>query len=389
LVSLARLAAKLGHRSAFLLPGNFRELLGTKGRLLDHLALPILPIDHQGWLRTELSAYDLFAPDVVVDDCSITTGFATKLTGLPRISLLRTGSFPQGVSRSGATRHSLMDVRAIPDARNMDLKLPLSLAELMSGDVHIIPGIPSIEVLPVAIREDPRFIHAGPLLIEDYLFGHAATPEVANTATEEKGFATLRRFLDAQGSRPVVYVTFGLIAKPTSVLHECMEYLLTNGFAVVTSVGDPELTVSHPARYYDAPFLPMHFVCARALFAVHHSGCATYHYPILHALPSITIGTGRCDRDDVGLRLGELGVAVHLPATAADREFVERFRTAVNALSSDGILRQRHVEAERALAAEILQVESEFDMAEVLQAATRVARSRVTQRSAIGTAFEG
>jgi UDP:flavonoid glycosyltransferase YjiC (YdhE family) len=64
-------------------------------RLFRQTGVNVLDIDHRG-LRTEMVAYGRFSPDVVVDDLSLSTGYATALTGVPRVTIQRTGLFPGG-----------------------------------------------------------------------------------------------------------------------------------------------------------------------------------------------------------------------------------------------------------------------------------------------------
>jgi UDP:flavonoid glycosyltransferase YjiC (YdhE family) len=73
----------------------------------------------------------------------------------------------------------------------------------------------------------------------------------------------------------------------------------------------------------------MHYLCSNVELVVHHCGSGTYHYPIIHNVPTITIGTKSYDRDDVAARLEELGISIHIPAPDECEDFVGRFKEAV------------------------------------------------------------
>jgi hypothetical protein len=114
----------------------------------------------------------------------------------------------------------------------------------------------------------------------------------------------------------------------------------------------------------------MHFVCARADLMVHHCGSGTYHYPLLHGLPSITVGTQKYDRDDVAVRLEELGVSVHIPAPEECQRFVETFKSAVRRyFDPSGELMSWTKDQIETLRLEIERTVSAFDFAEVLRRA--------------------
>src|SRR5262249_26023457 len=84
--------------------------VGRMHPLLKKLGFNVLDIDHNGYytgIRTEIMAYQRYKPDVVVDDASVTTGYATRLTGIPRVAIQRTGVFPGGIPRNKNHRHSL------------------------------------------------------------------------------------------------------------------------------------------------------------------------------------------------------------------------------------------------------------------------------------------
>src|ERR671938_606149 len=69
LLALNRMLGGTSFETAFLVP---RSNHGT----MRQFGVNVLDIDHIGF-RTEVLAYKKFKPDVVVDDTSVTTGYAT------------------------------------------------------------------------------------------------------------------------------------------------------------------------------------------------------------------------------------------------------------------------------------------------------------------------
>jgi UDP:flavonoid glycosyltransferase YjiC (YdhE family) len=146
--------------------------------------------------------------------------------------------------------------------------------------------------------------------------------------------------------------------------------LLDNGLAVVSSISIPNLTDAQREAYYYANYLPMHFVCSNVDLMIHQCGSGTYHYPILHDLPTITVGSGCYDREDVAVRLMELGVSVHLPGPVEQSDFRERFKSAIDQYLTNpsGFLPQRE-EKLRGLNREIQETVAGFNFPEVLHSA--------------------
>ena len=64
---------------------------------------------------------------------------------------------------------------------------------------------------------------------------------------------------------------------------------------------------------------------------IHHCGAGTAQYPILFNLPSITVSTGRHERDRLALQLQSLGTSIHLDPTVEPSGFGSRFDEAVHA----------------------------------------------------------
>lgn len=359
LVALDRMLRGGSHRTAFLLPPD----LAAYGTML---GVSVLPIQHQGHLYSELKAYRDFSPDVVVDDCSITTLHASTLEGIPRVTIQRVGTFPFREPCNPAHSHSMdLSGELMSNMAGLGLGQPRSIPELFAAAAKIVPGIPSVEVLPEPLRGDPSYRYSGPLLVDDYLWG--ASTGGGETSAGMKDFRALERFFEANRGRDVVYLTHGLIARADNRVHECMRLLLERGYAIVTSVPAEELRASHPDRLFYAYYLPLHFVCSRVKLAVHHCGSATYHYPLIHEVPSVTVGTQCYDREDVALRLQELGASRHVPAPAECGRFVEVFMDAVLESLEDAGVHAARKEVAARLHREVRETAGGFDFGSCLE----------------------
>ena len=144
-----------------------------------------------------------------------------------------------------------------------------------------------------------------------------------------KRFEPLAAFFEKHRQRRVVYLTFGTMAQASGPIFESIRHLLDADIAVVSSIKPEGLTAPQEELYYFGSYLPMHFICSNVDLMIHQCGSGTYHYPILHNVPAITIGTQCFDREHVALRLEECGVSVHLPAPNECEDFVKLFKDTV------------------------------------------------------------
>src|SRR5690606_15579589 len=74
----------------------------------------------------------------------------------------------------------------------------------------------------------------------------------------------------------------------------------------------------------------MHYVSSNADLIVHVAGSATYHYPILHGKPAITVGTRCRDREQIARTLNACGFSQHIPAPAEGDGFLAAFVDALD-----------------------------------------------------------
>ena len=377
LVALNKMLANTSVETAFLVPRQQHAMLKERG-------VPILNIDHNGF-RTEIPAYKKFAPDVVVDDASLSTGAASLFTGVPRVAIHRTGMFPGDVPRNPKHGHSMAISAA--DLKNkwaglahLGLPEPKVYSDLFQAAYKIVPGIPSIEVLPEALRDDPTYFFAGPLVMDDYLVGNISGKYGFSLSTSQN-LSPLQEFFEKHRDRKRVYVTFGTVARPTQEVRDCLQFLMDNDLAVVSNIQLDNLSEAHRALHYYAAYLPMHYVCSNVDVMVHHCGCGTYQYPVMHEVPSIIIGTQCHDRDDVGMRLEELGTSVYLPGPRENENFVSDFKRTIEQFFADsGRLIQEKKKNLAALNREVERTVNNFNFESVLQKAA--GRSRVAIRVA-------
>jgi UDP:flavonoid glycosyltransferase YjiC (YdhE family) len=375
LIALSRMLDNATFKTAFLLPRK-KHQVATK------LGLNIIDLDYasisENSFRTELRAYGLFSPDVVIDDTNITTFFASSFAKAPRVTIQRTDTFPGGLD--SPQRHQYgpnynWKIMRPPDV--MGIQQPRKPSELFNADYKIVPGVPSIEQLLPAQSDDPTYFFSGPLLLEDHMMEQVidSSARADGARNAEGNFTALESFFAEHAHRRRIYITFGTVAKAGPQILSCMRRLLRQRTAVVTSIEVEGLSAEERQYYFYAPYLPMNYVCRNVDLMVHQCGCGTYHYPIMHQLPMITIGTRHYGRDIVALRLQELGVSTHLGVAEERADFEEAFQEAVERYyESDGELAAETRRRMAALNEEISRTAAAFNLEAVLQKAVKCAR---------------
>src|SRR6266545_3972611 len=356
LIPLLSLNAKLTDASikrAFLAPYKHHAHLRAMG-------IDVLNIDHERTergLRNEIAAFQQFRPDMVIDDCCFTTGIAAGIMGIPRITIQRTGMFPGMMPKSLSSKYPPSIGVGPENFHNLNLNPEQReiLASYVEAKVKIVPGIRTIEVLPSDLKNNLTYHFSGPLLMGDSDLQIFGRQDLKGSNAIDIGLdESLGRFFEANKKRKIIYITFGLIAKPGGLVIDAVRYLLDNDMAVVSSLKAPDLDKKQEERYYFSNFLPMHYVCSHADLMIHHGGCATYHYPIIHNVPMITVGTVSSDREGVSLRLQELGASIHLPAPAECEEFPQKFAAAIRRYFGDsGVFMEKRKQKLRELKMEI------------------------------------
>lgn len=317
LMALESQLDKRRHKAAFLIPRVLHKSLMNMGR-------HVLDIDYQAkhTLRDNMLAIRHFRPDVVVDDLSSTALLATKLAKIPRVTIRRTGVFPDTVPRNATHRHSMdpsrIDFNAFYGNTEaiFGIRPPRNIVEMCAAEMNIVPGISSVETISSSLCDDSTYVFAGALILPDSM-----VPRMSNLDNDG-----LQGFLGTIRNRQIVLVTLGSVLKPTDAVRDLIKYMLDIGLAVISTVEIGDLEPSRQRMFFYSPFLPMHAVCSRVRLMVHHCGSGTYQYSIVHKVPSLCIGSQCYDRDDVAQRLEELGVAKYVPSAEGNTGFTERFR---------------------------------------------------------------
>lgn len=362
LIPLIALAKKLRRGEftvAFLVPNELGEYVRN-----NHFDV-VTPNNRFDKLTQELIAISNFNPDVIVDDHNFYTAFSGRVMNKPRISIVRKGTIP-GEKLSPGYKHSsgvneFFDSINKMDHKGLDLWRPASISDLFTGDINIIPSIPTLELLPVELENRESYIYSGPLLLTDQ--------EMAGSLSFSSDVITaLNTFITNNQGRRLVYFTKG-IADPVEILNRasvCVHSLLSHeNIAVITNIRIEGAYDKN--RCFSNNFLPMNTICARADLMIHQCGSGAYNYQLINEVPAIILGSKCYDRDDVAIRLQELGTAVYIPADLPDDAYYSRFNEYMHLLlQADSYARKEQQHALKATKEQIEQVQIAFDFEKVI-----------------------
>ena len=185
------------------------------------------------------------------------------------------------------------------------------LSHYLNAKTKIIPGIPSIEILPETIENKDSFFYSGPLLLNDNL-------------SNKNLMDGINAFLELNKSRKKVFITTGLISQAN--ISNYINILLTLGYAVFSTT-KLDVEKKFERHLFSNSFFPLNFICSHVDLVIHQCGSGMYHYPILNKKPTITIGTRRYDREDVALRLEELNISKHVPDSIDNDNYIAIFKS--------------------------------------------------------------
>lgn len=358
LIPLVRLYTQLDRKveSAFFLSEPMKQ---QQGALLKRaFGLNLLRASHAYTISSELAAYAEFNPSIVIDDTNLVTAYARQIKPLPRVTILRTGVFPNMPPKNAAHTHSMgHTVEQMASVTPYGFETYRNFGDFFQAEARVIPGIRSVEVVDDSLKNDPRCHFSGPLILNDM----DVVPR-----------QPLEMFFRRNGDRKKVYLTYGVTQgrdAPAAVV-EGIRYMLEKGVAVVSNVeaGRASLLAAFPNTYFNAQYLPMHYVCSNVDVVFHHCGSGAYQYPLLHGRFSVTLGTRKYDREDVALRLQELGVARHIASPLENQEFGQEFRACVDRYVIDEDYDRAAVRTKlRGLQEEIERTQKEFDLMQVLE----------------------
>jgi hypothetical protein len=343
----------------------------------DHLDEALRLIDPTQKLRTIYDeyrtriqyAFDVTAPDIIVEDNEVFSTLLAEKNGIPRISIFRTGLFRSidKEKRNPSHMHSMEKTSA---GRGFDASMILKpkkrLSQLqrnhlkytyLKDDVDyfmnylapktkLIPGIRSIEKLPEDIENKKSFFYTGPLLVED-------NPSL-------KLQQEVKQFFASNKSRKKVFITTGLVDRDN--VDVMIIYLLQKGYAVI-STRKVSCAAQFNSQFLSNGFISLNFVCSEVDLVIHQCGSGTYHYPLLHEKPAITIGTQCYDREDVALRLEELHLSKHVPSPKDDEHYMDVFANHLGAFENGDLCDHAQI---KKMKSEIYNTMLEFDMEKVI-----------------------
>ncbi len=260
-------------------------------------------------IEMEKKAYEIVKPSLIIEDTACFTPLISEKNNIPRISIQRTGIFRSIDKRYRNDNH----LHSFQKGRNFDKTVGFSnlynsevsmfnesdlnfLERYIKPKAKIIPGIPSIECLPEDIENKDSYFYSGPLLIKD-----KPSKELSKRLDE---------FLSFNKQKPIVFITTGTI-DGTSI-EDFIEFFVKRNYAVITT-SNSEINEKYKQKVFYNKLLPLHFICGISNLVIHQCSAGIYHYPIMNRVPFLTIGTKCYDREDIALRLQELGVSGHIP----------------------------------------------------------------------------
>lgn len=310
----------------------------------------------------EAEAFDYAQPDVVLEDNCINAPQFAEKNDVPRISIQRTGMFrslpeelrnpnhthswEKGTAKKRTFDFSEIMISDFPDISDPKNRTPLNLSKnYLNPKAKIIPGIPSIEVLPDDIKNRDSYFYCGPLTVED-------NPTEGLIKEMEAYFALHKE-------KKKIFITMGLVDQ--SELEAYISLLLRKGYAVISS--KPVTNIQSSALYTNK-FLPLNYICSHVDLVVHHCGSGMYHYPIFNEKPTITLGTQCFDREDVAVRLELLGVSKHTPHPNDDPNHLSIFESNLECFENQSLC---DFEQLKALKQEVYDTMLSFDFNKVIE----------------------
>jgi hypothetical protein len=311
-------------------------------------------------LEAEKRSYDLLGPSFIVEDNCFTSPLIAERNGVPRISIHRTGFFRsiETPLRKNHHLHSAEKGDQGQKANNLMEFLggagqetyrsdPWFLRRYLHARTKIIPGIRSLEILPEGLTNSESYFFSGPLLMKDN--------------PSQVLLKDLDIFFRKNASRKTAFLTLGLVDN-TSV-SSYIDYLMSRGYAVITTVEHDTTEQDHKTRIFKNRFLPLDIVSSRVDLIIHQCGSGIYHYPILHQKPSITLGTQCYDREDVAMVLQTKRVSAHVPHPGDDEKHFDIFLKCIEKFEKNDL---SDPETLAELRQEIVQTMLDFDIDKVV-----------------------
>lgn len=317
------LRGNIGVRNQFLVNSNIQRFLTMQG-------VQCVPIDYvfeedplisnnilrmrECVIEMEKEAYNKVKPSLIIEDNSFLSPLIAEKNNIPRISIQRTGAFRSIDKRYRNTNHIHSMQKGPYNERSAFVP---TWATTLSDDpdlyfwqqyakpkVKIIPGISTIECLPENIEDRDSYFYSGPLLVMD-----KPSKDLSNRLDE---------FVTSNEQKSIVFITTGTIDR--TPIERFIEFFVKRNYAVITTC-DCAINEAYKQEVFYNRLLPLNYICGISDLVIHQCGSGMYHYPIMNRVPSLTIGTLCYDREDVALRLQELGVSGHIPHPDDNSEY--------------------------------------------------------------------
>lgn len=358
-----------GIKNQFLVDSNSQRFLMTQG-------IHCVPVDYvfeedmlttdnslrikKYVLEMEKEAYDIVKPSLVIEDTSLFTPLIAEKNHLPRISIQRTGIFRSIDKRYRNAKH----VHSLEKGGTIGKSVPFSnsysseasiyddsdlcfLEQYAKPKVKLIPGIPTIEPLPEHIEDRESYFYCGPLIIMD---------KPSKTLSDR-----LDEFLNINKQKSIVFITTGTIDK--TPIEKFIEFFVKRNYAVITTC-NCEINEVYKKDIFYNKLLPLNYICKISNLVIHQCGSGMYHYPLMNTVPFLTIGTQCYDREDIALRLQELGVSGHIPHPDDNADYWNIFFEMVNRFENNTLTDYSMMQK---LRNEIIDTMSNFEMKKVIQ----------------------
>lgn len=175
--------------------------------------------------------------------------------------------------------------------------------DVFVGDVVVIPGVPELDPIPDRSYEcykNTRFVYCGPLL----LYGPKLNDEVI-------GWVEARH----NDGRYVALLTLGTIWG-SHIVRSLIDGLESPDLAIVvllpkTSVA-PDEQIPNRAQVFFTGWTDLVALARIVDVVIHHAGHGTTYATVLAGKQSLTLPSGEYDREDMGIRLQDLGCGRHM-----------------------------------------------------------------------------
>jgi hypothetical protein len=368
-LQLKHIISSTGVNNQFLVNNNTQLFLKTQG-------IQCVPIDYifeenllitnnfkrinECVVEMEKKAYEIVKPSLIIEDTACLTPLIAEKNHIPRISIQRTGLFRSIDKRYRNDNHVHSFQKGGNNEKSVSFSNSYSTEESMfnhtdlrflqrytKSKAKIIPGIATIEGLPEDIEDRESYFYSGPLLLMD------KPSQTLSTRLED--------FLNNNKQKPIVFITTGTVDRtPTK---KFIEFFVKRNYAVITTC-NCDINDTYKQEVFYNKLLPLNYICGISNLVIHQCSSGMYHYPIMNRVPSLTIGTQCYDREDIALRLQELGVSGHIPHPDDNPNYWSIFLEMVNRFEKNTLTNYDMMDR---LCKEINETKSNFQMEKVIQ----------------------